>query len=91
MKIASKPIPAANTALEGFTQDDGIATLKAGDALGFEVISRAELEGARGEAIPAALYYAILYAPTIASATQAAIAYPFPGILVKQLWIELHK
>lgn len=44
----------------------------------------------RGEAVPVALYYAVLYAPTLAQAMQAAIVYHFPGILVKQLWNELH-
>jgi hypothetical protein len=35
--------------LDGLTQDDGLTALKIGDTLGFEVISRAELEEVRGE------------------------------------------
>ncbi|MBP9836772.1 MAG: hypothetical protein KBC78_02980 [Candidatus Pacebacteria bacterium] len=87
---AGQSVHNTNHKLDGLTQDDGITALEAGDALGFEVIPRAELEEVRGEAVPVALYYAVLYAPTLAQAMQAAIAYHFPGILVKQLWNELH-
>lgn len=76
--------------LDNLTQDDSLTALKIGDTLGFEVISRTELESVRGEVIPIALYYLVLSAPTLTYAMQAAIAYHFPGILVKQLWNELH-
>ena len=42
-------VVSANGTLDNLTQDDGITALKAGDALGFEVLSRAELESVRGE------------------------------------------
>lgn len=83
-------VVSANTTLDKLTQDDGITALKAGDNLGFEVIPRSELAEVRGEAIPVALYYAVLYAPNLAAAMQAAIVYHFPVLLVKQLWNELH-
>jgi hypothetical protein len=44
-------VVSANTTLDKLTQDDGITALKAGDELGFEVLSRAELESVRGEAL----------------------------------------
>lgn len=37
--------------LDNLTQEDGLTALKIGDTLGFEIISRAELEEVRGEAI----------------------------------------
>jgi non-homologous end joining protein Ku len=42
-------VVSANTTLDKLTQDDGITALKAGDELGFEVLSREELESVRGE------------------------------------------
>lgn len=44
-------VVSANGTLDNLTQDDGISALEAGDALGFEVLSRAELESVRGEAV----------------------------------------
>jgi hypothetical protein len=44
-------VVSANGTLDNLTQDDGITALKAGDELGFEVLSRAELENVRGESI----------------------------------------
>ncbi len=41
-------VVSANGTLDKLTQDDGITALKAGDELGFEVLSRAELENVRG-------------------------------------------
>jgi hypothetical protein len=48
-------VVSANTTLDKLTQDDGITALKAGDELGFEVLSRAELESVRGEGWPAVI------------------------------------
>lgn len=88
--FACSAVVSANSTFDKFTQNDGLSALKAGDDLGFEVIKRAELEEVRGEAIPAALYYLVLKAPTLSYAMQAAIAYHFPALLVKQIWNELH-
>jgi hypothetical protein len=46
---AGQSVHNTNHKLDGLTQDDGITALEAGDALGFEVIPRAELEEVRGE------------------------------------------
>ena len=48
---AGQSVHNTNHKLDGLTQDDGITALEAGDALGFEVIPRAELEEVRGEAV----------------------------------------
>ncbi len=60
--------------LDNLTQDDGIVALKAGDALGFEVLSRAELESVRGEIIPIVYYYSVVYGVpySVALATYAS-------------------
>jgi hypothetical protein len=63
-------VPAqADTAYKTFTQDEGIAALEAGDAAGYKVIPRKELEEVRGESLPAAVvialatisYYGLVY------------------------------
>jgi hypothetical protein len=46
---AGQSVHNTNHKLDGLTQDDGITALEAGDALGFEVLSREELESVRGE------------------------------------------
>jgi hypothetical protein len=48
-------VVSANGTLDNLTQDDGISALEAGDALGFEVLSREELESVRGEGWPAVI------------------------------------
>ena len=39
----------ADTDFQSFSQDDGMSALRAGDAMGLEVIPRKELEEVRGE------------------------------------------
>ena len=46
---AGQSVHSTNHKLDNLTQDDGITALEAGDALGFEVLSREELESVRGE------------------------------------------
>ncbi len=54
-------VVSANGTLDNLTQDDGISALEAGDALGFEVLSRAELENVRGEWSPSVILRGIKY------------------------------
>jgi len=41
----------ADTDFQSFSQDDGMSALRAGDAMGLEVIPRKELEEVRGEGL----------------------------------------
>lgn len=65
--------------------------MEAGDALGFEVLSRAELESVRGEAIPAVLYYAVLYAPSLTALLSSSIANHFPIMVIRHAWNEVRR
>jgi hypothetical protein len=66
-------VPAqADTAYKTFTQDEGIAALEAGDAAGYEVIPRKELEEVRGEFAPVLYYVAVYGVPAVVSLGVAA-------------------
>ena len=75
---AGQSVHNTNHKLDGLTQDDGITALEAGDALGFEVLSRAELESVRGEAWPAVV---------LAGGTIAMIAYLHYKWVTDPQWI----
>jgi hypothetical protein len=85
-------VPAqADTAYKTFTQDEGIAALEAGDAAGYKVIPRKELEEVRGEFIPALLIYAAMNAPSLTVLMSTMIAYHFPAMLIRDAWKATHK
>lgn len=65
----------ASPTLDNLDQNNGIAALQAGDAIGLEVIQRSELESVRGEVIPLVLM------PYIYEAGILAMRYGIPFAL----------
>lgn len=67
----------ASPTLDNLDQNNGIAALQVGDALGLEVLQRSELESVRGEVIP----------QIIAGATLAAMAYLYYKWATDPQWV----
>ena len=59
------------------------------DALNLTPMSEAQAAEIRGEALPAALVYAVLAAPTLHALLQTAIVNHFPLMLIRHAWETL--